>query len=89
MHSVQLKRHTGSLAALGGVQGQVGSLVPPAAAGSAQCAIQSEFEGEGEGKADGGKERELKRLFKKSRVTSTPFFQGSQQGGGPFKSRLH
>ena len=53
MHSVQLKRHTGSLAALGGVQGQVGSLAPSAAAGSAQCAIQSEFEG-GEGKADDG-----------------------------------
>ena len=61
MHSVQLKRHTGSLAALGGVQGQVCSLVPPAAAGSAQCAIQSEFEGEGKA-ADGAGEGVEKAL---------------------------
>ena len=43
-----LKRRVGSLAPLG-VQGQVGSL-----AGSAQCAIQSEFGG---GKEERGKRR--------------------------------
>ena len=46
-----LKRRVGSLAPLG-VQGQVGSL-----AGSAQCAIQSEFGGEGGG--GGGVEKAL------------------------------